>query len=71
MKKYFNIHVFGIGDESSVLIETDESEITENYNDDDIINLAIDLGKLTEEDADVVGYVEETSEEEYLQALRS
>lgn len=65
MKKYFNIHVYGINEEFSVLFKVDESKVSEDYDDDDIINLAVDLGKLDEEDTEVVDSIEEISEEEY------
>jgi hypothetical protein len=71
MKKYFNIHVYGINEEYSVLFKVDESKVSEDYDDDDIINLAVDLGKLDEEDAEVVDSIEEISENEYREATES
>jgi hypothetical protein len=50
MKRHFNIHVYKTYDEFSILFKLDESKIIEDYDDEDVINLAIDLGELNEED---------------------
>jgi hypothetical protein len=71
MKKYFNIHVYGIKEEFSVFFKVDESRVSDDYDDVDIINLAVDLGKLDEDDSEVVDSVEEISEEEYLEGVQS
>lgn len=71
MKKYFNIHVYGINEEFSVLFKVDESKVSEDYDDEDIINLAVDLGKLDEEYTEVVDSIEEISEEEFREVSQS
>lgn len=71
MKKHFNIHVYRTNEEFSVFFKVDESKISEDYDDDEIINLAVDMGKLDEEDSEVVDSIEEISEEDYLEATQS
>ena len=71
MKKHFNIHIYRSNKEFSVFFKVDESKISEDYDDDEIINLAIDLGKLDEEDSEVIDSSEEISEEEYLEGTES
>ncbi len=71
MKKHFNIHVYRDNEEFSVFFKVDESKISEDYDDDEIINLAVDLGKLSEDDSEVVDSIEEISEEEYSEGIQS
>ncbi len=71
MKRHFNIHVYRTNEEFSILFKVDESKIFEDYDDEDIINLAIDSGKLNEEDSDFVDSIEEISQEEYLGSTKS
>jgi hypothetical protein len=70
MKRHFNIHVYKTYDEFSILFKLDESKIIEDYDDEDVINLAIDLGELNEEDLDFVDSIEEISAEEYLKSTQ-
>jgi hypothetical protein len=71
MKKHFNIHVYRTNEDFSVFFKVDESKISEDYDDDEIINLAVELSKLSEDDSEVVDSIEEISEEEYLEATQS
>ena len=70
MKKHFNIHVFRTNEEFSVFLKVDESNLSKDFDDDEIINLAIDSEKLDKEDAELVAYIEEISEIEYWQATQ-
>lgn len=71
MKKYFRIHTYHTDQECTVLLKIDESQVPENYEDDDIISLAIELEKLDEEYAEVVDSIEEISKDEYLEESQS
>ena len=55
----------------SVFFKVDESKISEDYDDDEVINLAVDLGKLSEDDSEVVDSIEEISEEEYMDSTHN
>jgi hypothetical protein len=70
MKKHFNIHVYQSDEEFSVFFKVDESKVSEDYEDDEIINLAVGSGKLDEEDAILVDSIEEISEEEYTEGVQ-
>jgi hypothetical protein len=71
MKKHFNIHVYQQDEEFSVFLKVDESKISEDYDDDEIINFAVDSGKLDEDDAILVDSIEEISAEEYSEGVQS
>jgi hypothetical protein len=70
MKKHFNIHVYQSDEEFSVFFKVDESKISEDYDDDEIINLAVDSGNLDEDDAILVDSIEEISAEEYSEGVQ-
>jgi hypothetical protein len=71
VKKYFNIHVYGANEEFTVLLKVDESKVSDDYEYEDIISLAVELEKLEEEYADIVDSIEEISEEEYRKTNQS
>ena len=70
MKINFNIHVFRTNEEFSAFLNVDESKLPEEYDDEDIIKLAVDLGILGVHDSEEVAYIEEISQEEYWQATQ-
>lgn len=70
MKKNFNIHVFRTNEEFSVFLDVADPDLPKEYDDEDVISLAVELGKLSEEDSEIVAYIEEISAEEYRQETR-
>jgi hypothetical protein len=71
MKGYFNIFVYRTNEEFSIFYKADESIVLENYGDVDIINLAIESGKLSKEDSYDVDHIEEISQVEYLEVAQT
>lgn len=66
--KYFDVHVFhSRKDGYSVFIKTDEKKFLGVWGDDEVIQEAYNLGQLDADDIDQVDYVEEITEEEYLE----
>jgi hypothetical protein len=70
MKKHFNIHVCQPDEEFSVFFKVDESKISAEYDDHEIIKLAVASGKLDDDDAILVDSIEEISEEEYTEGVQ-
>jgi hypothetical protein len=70
MKKHFNIHVYQLDEEFSIFFKVDATKISEDYNDEEIIKLAVESGELDDDDAILVDSIEEITQEEYSEAVQ-